>query len=96
MSDLEKFGPDPSIDTWAKSGKIPVPGDAPVTWAENRTWLEARVARGDKCGIATDAKTLPPVVGGVGGYKPGVPNGCVTARELAFLRGLGIEPIAMQ
>jgi RHS repeat-associated protein len=92
MKDLAKFGGDPAIDTWAKSGRIPAAGEAPVTWAENAKWLTERVARGDRFGIATDPATLPPVKGG---YIPGVPNGYFTARELSFLRGLGIEPIPL-
>lgn len=51
-----------------------------------------RVARGDTFGIATDPRTLPPVRGG---FIEGTPNGYFTARELDFLRGLGIEPTPM-
>ena len=90
MQHLDRFSENPLIDTWAKSGRIPGPGDRPVTWAENEDWLRARVERGDRFGIATDPATLPPVKGG---YVPGVPNGYFTARELDYLRRQGIEPI---
>lgn len=92
MKDLGKFAGDPAVDTWAKSGRIPGVGGPPVTWAENAKWLTERVVRGDKFGIATNPATLPPVRGG---YIPGTPNGYFTARELDFLRRLGIDPIRM-
>ncbi len=92
MKDLEKFAGDPAIDTWHKSGRIPGPGQPRVTWTENVNWLMERVKRGDKFGIATDPATLPPVMGG---FQEGVPNGYFTAKELNFLRKLGIEPTRM-
>jgi len=92
MKDLERFSDDPAIDTWAKSGRIPKPVDPPVTWAENRAWLDARIARGDKFGIASDPATLPPVRGG---YIAGQPNGYFTARELQYLQDQGITPAPM-
>ena len=89
MDDLDRFSRDPLMDTWGKSGRMPGPGERPVTWAENEAWLRARVAHGDTFAIATNPATLPPVRGG---FIPGTPNGYFTARELAFLRSLGIEP----
>jgi RHS repeat-associated protein len=88
MQDLGKFADDPAIDTWAKSGRLPGVGDPPVTWAENKAWLDTRIARGDTFGIATDPLTLPPVKGG---YIPGQPNGYFTARELEYLRERNIS-----
>jgi hypothetical protein len=88
MKDLTKFAKDPHVDTWAKSGRIPKAGEPPVTWAENKRWLDERIARGDRFGIATDRATLPPVKGG---YKPGEPNGYFTARELEYLESRGIK-----
>jgi RHS repeat-associated protein len=88
MQHLERFANNPAIDTWAKSGRIPGTGASPVTWAENKAWLDARITRGDKFGIATDPVTLPPVKGG---FIPGQPNGYFTARELDYLKGRGIN-----
>lgn len=88
MKDLEQFADDPSVDTWAKSGRIPGPGEPAVSWSENQAWLEQRIARGDLFGIATDPAALPPVSGG---YIPGTPNGYFTARELDYLIGKGIS-----
>ena len=59
MEDLAKYADDASVDTWAKSGRIPGPGDLPVTWAENERWLYERFLRGDDFAIATDPATLP-------------------------------------
>ena len=92
MQDLDQFADNPSIDTWAKSGRIPGGGEPPVTWAENQTWLDERICRGDDFGIATDPTTLPPVKGG---YIPGQPNGYFTARELEYLlqQGIDVQPM---
>jgi hypothetical protein len=92
MHDLEKFAEDSTVDTWAKSGRMPGPGEPNVTWAENKNWIEDRIARGDTFGIATDPASLPPVKGG---YVPGQPNGYFTARELELLHSHGIDPIPM-
>ena len=88
MEHLEQFADNPAVDTWAKSGRIPAPGEPPVTWAENKAWLDERIARGDQFGIATDPATLPPVKNG---YIPGQPNGYFTARELQYLQQQGIS-----
>jgi hypothetical protein len=87
LSDLTNFNNDPLIDTWLKSGRIPLIGEPPVTWTENRTWLDVRIARGDLFGIATDPAILPPVING---YIPGTPNGYFTATELDYLNKAGI------
>ncbi|HEY1038597.1 MAG TPA: hypothetical protein VGF30_04290, partial [Bacteroidia bacterium] len=88
MDDLLKFSDDAMIDTWHKSG-IKKPR---ITWADNKAWLDSRIVRGDKFGIATDPKTLPPVRNG---YIPGVPNGYFTAREYEYLISKGIEVLLM-
>ena len=58
MEHLEQFADNPAVDTWAKSGRIPAPGEPPVTWAENKAWLDERIARGDQFGIATDSSYI--------------------------------------
>ena len=85
--DLLKFDGDTHVDYWWKSGRIPGPGDREVRWSENRAWLDARIRRGDDFGLATNPATLPPVTGG---YTEGDPNGYFTARELYYLRRLGV------
>ncbi len=52
MQHLERFDDDPNIDTWAKSGRMPGPGEPKVNWPENLAWLRERVLRGDRFGIA--------------------------------------------
>jgi hypothetical protein len=89
MADLKRFENEPTVDTWWKSGRIPKPGEKPVSWSENADWLRKRAARGDTFGIATDPSSLPNVLGG---YVPGSPNGYFTAKELQLLRSLGVEP----
>jgi hypothetical protein len=88
MDDLLKYADDVSIDTWHKSGIL----GQRVTWAQNRAWLDARIARGDAFGIATDISKLPSVKNG---YIPGVPNGYFTAREFDYLMGRGIRVTIM-
>jgi RHS repeat-associated protein len=86
MEDLRRFdGTD--VDTWRKTGRIPGPGDRPVSWEENKAWLDERIARGDTFYIATDPTTLGT------GYIPGVPNGWFTRLELDYLERQGIEVI---
>ena len=92
MPHLEQFANDPNIDTWAKSGRIPKEGEPLVKWSENQDWLDARIARGDKFGVATDPSTLPPVVDG---HSPGRANGYFTARELYYLKQKGIPVTPM-
>ena len=92
IDDLQQFDDTPNVDTWRRSGRIPTSADPPVTWEENKKWLDERIARGDKFGIATDPSKLPPVRGG---YIPGVPNGYFTARELEYLRSRGIDILEM-
>ena len=82
MNDLEKYDKMLNVDTWRKSGRIPEAGARPVTWAENKQWLQDRIDRGDTFILSTDPKTLPPVRGG---YVEGQPNGYFTARELKYL-----------
>jgi len=48
MDDLRKFDDIDSIDTWHKSGRKPKDGEPPVTWAENKQWLQERIDRGDE------------------------------------------------
>ena len=88
MADIRKYSADDTIDSWAKSGRLPGKGDPPVTWAENKKWLQERIDRGDNFIIATNPKTLPPVKGG---YIPGKPNGYFTARELEYLNKQGVK-----
>jgi RHS repeat-associated protein len=88
MDDLIQFDKDPLIDTWRKSG---IPGKG-ITWPQNRAWLDARIARGDRFGIATNPNTLPPVLNG---YIPGVPNGYFTAREFDYLMKQGVSIMHM-
>jgi len=92
MKDLERFADNPAIDTWVKSGRIPRIGDKPVLWEENQAWLDARIARGDSFGIATDPATLPPVVDG---FIQGQANGYFTAREFSYLQRRGVLIITM-
>jgi len=87
MHDLEKLQDNPAIDSWLKSGRIPGPGDPPVTWKENQRWLYDRIVRGDDFAIATDPALLPSLKG----FIPGTPNGYFTARELNMLQQQGIE-----
>ncbi len=86
MADLPQFGSRNDIDTWAKSGRIPVEGEPPVTWPENKAWLNTRIERGDAFGLATPETELSPT------YVPGEPNGHFTFREVQYLRSRGIEP----
>ena len=92
MDDLKHLDDMPNIDTWRRSGRIPGPDGHPVTWAENKRWLDERIARGDRFAIATNPNTLPPVKGG---FIPGTPNGYFTARELEYLRSRGIDILEM-
>lgn len=92
FDDLRKFNDDPNIDTWLKSGRTSGTENGPVTWLENRAWLDARIERGDSFAIATDPATLPEVAGG---YVPGKPNGYFTARELRYLQELGINVVRL-
>ncbi|MGB9992960.1 RHS repeat-associated core domain-containing protein, partial [Pseudoduganella rhizocola] len=89
MEDLQRVANDSGIDSWAKSGRIPGAGEKPVTWAENRRWLQDRIDRGDSFIILTNPSSLPSVRGG---YVPGSPNGYFTARELQYLNQQGIKP----
>ena len=92
LDDVKQFDDDADIDTWTRSGRTLGVCAGPVTWAENRKWLDVRIARGDRFGIATNPATLPAVRGG---YVPGVPNGYFTARELEYLKSRGIEILDM-
>jgi hypothetical protein len=92
LDDLKKFDDLADIDSWRKSGRIPKTSDPPVTWAENKQWLDERIARGDQFGLATDPEALPAVKAG---YIPGKPNGYFTAREREYLESLGIEILKM-
>jgi len=92
LDDLERFDAVPDVDTWRRSGRIPGPEDPPVTWLENKQWLDERIARGDTFGIATDPSQLPATKGG---YVPGVPNGYFTARELEYLQSRGVDIVDM-
>lgn len=92
LEDLIQFDDMDDIDTWRKSGRIPASHSHPVTWAENKQWLDDRLARGDQFGIGTNPAVLPPVKGG---YIPGKTNGYFTARELEYLESLGIEILKM-
>jgi hypothetical protein len=47
MKDLKAVAENPAIDSWAKSGRMPGPGEPRVSWAENRAWLQERIERGD-------------------------------------------------
>ena len=94
MDDLKKFDSDPKVDTWRKTGRVPSrDGGPPVTWRENREWLQERLDRGDSFGIATDPATLPNP--NASGYIPDSPNGYFTARELKYLNEQGIKPKKM-
>ena len=90
--DLVRFDADPNVDHWWKTGRVPGVGDPLVTWAENRLWLEVRIARSDAFGLATDPATLPPVAGG---YDGSAANGYFTAREYHLLtrRGVPVEKL---
>lgn len=89
MEDLQRVANESGTDSWAKSGRLPGPGEKPVTWTENRKWLQDRIDRGDSFIILTNPSSLPSVRGG---YVPGSPNGYFTARELQYLNQQGIKP----
>ena len=80
MDDLLRFADDPNFDTWWKSGRMPGPNDPPVTIPEHRAWLEFRIDRGDRFGIATDPALLSDT------YVAGEPNGYFTWWELRLLQ----------
>jgi hypothetical protein len=63
LDDLKAFDENADIDSWRKSGRVPGMGDPPVTWTENKQWLDDRIARGDQFGLATDPNALPPIKG---------------------------------
>ena len=92
VADLRRFGGDPAVDTWLKTGRIPRTGEPPVIWAENLVWLEERIVRGDAFGLATDPAALPSVRSG---FVPGSPNGYFTARERDLLNSRGIPLLSM-
>ncbi|QDQ25033.1 hypothetical protein FNU76_00965 [Chitinimonas arctica] len=89
MDDLRRVADDPNIDSWAKTGRMPGPGDSRVTWTENKKWLQDRIDRGDNFIILTNPQSLPRVKGG---FVEGQPNGYFTARELQYLNDRGIKP----
>lgn len=84
MDDIAKYTDD-VYDTWWKSGRM---GGAKVTWKENKAWLDARIARGDKFMLATDPTTLPSTVLKIGQE---IPRGYFTARELKYLKSKGVQ-----
>ncbi|MBX3445015.1 MAG: hypothetical protein KF774_21625 [Planctomyces sp.] len=94
MDDLKRFDGIPNVDTWHKTGRMPGPNDPPVSWTENKSWLDARIQRGDNFGLATDPLTLPPTRLPLPLPDP-MPSGYFTARELDYLRKMGIEPSPM-
>ena len=79
MKTLKKFDNISNIDTWHKSGRIPGKGDSPVTWAENRMWLQKRIDRGDSFIMTMNPNKLPTK------YVPGKPNGWFTKLEYDYL-----------
>jgi hypothetical protein len=79
-------------DHWGKSGRIPKPGEPTVKLWENKAYIDARIARGDKFAIATDPSTLPHPKKG---WKKDTPNGYYTAWELNYLKEKGIPVIEM-
>jgi len=92
MADLAsgRFDGD-EYDHWGKSGRIPAPGEPKVSLQENRAYIDARIARGDKFAIATDPKTLPHPARG---WVQNQPNGYYTAWELNYLKQKGI-PVSL-
>jgi hypothetical protein len=79
MEDLKKFDKYSNVDTWHKSGRMPGPNDGPVTWPENRKWLDERITRGDTFIMTMDPKNLPTE------YIKGSPNGWFTKLEYDYL-----------
>jgi len=47
LDDLTRLDEIDDIDSWRKSGRTPGASGHPVTWAENKQWLDERIARGD-------------------------------------------------
>lgn len=88
MGDLAKYNQYENVDTWAKSGRMPGPGDPQVTWPENQGWIDDRVDRGDDFLLGTDRATLDTKYNwdGSGG------NGFFTYREIQHLNSRG-KPI---
>ena len=87
MDKLKYFDNFSNVDTWHKSGRIPKSGDKPVSWAENRKWLQERIDRGDTFIMTMDPKKLPTK------YVPGVPNGWFTKLEYDHLTKNGAKII---
>ena len=92
MDDLLPVKDLPHVDTWWRSGRMPGPGEAPVTLPENKRWIQERIERGDEFWLMTDPTTLPDLKVQRAAI-PGQPNGFFTANELKWLRKAGIEPI---
>jgi hypothetical protein len=74
---LREYDSAPNIDTWHKTGRKLGLNEPPVSWPENKAWLDERIDKGDDFWIATHPSTLPPVKGG---YLPGQPNEYFTVR----------------
>ena len=84
MNDIKRFAGESGFDTWWDSGPPPIPPKTLVSWAQNKVWLNERIARGDSFWLATDPSTFPIE------YVPGNANGWFTKREYDYLTRLGI------
>jgi hypothetical protein len=88
MDNLRQFDNYSNVDTWHKSGRIPNdPINNPVTWTENRRWLDERINRGDTFIMTMDPSKLPTQ------YIKGTPNGWFTKLEYDHLIKKGAKII---